>query len=250
MVLNREKTKIMLITTKQRRIHLNIEELSLNYNDEQLNIISGDKILDVYVDNNLAFSGHIDNTAKKITSNIWLLSKIKRFLSVEHRVQFYKTYILPHLDYCNIVWGCTSQTNLQRLFRLQKRACRIILDYNVTNISESMESLKILTIYERLFLRKAKFMYKVSNSLTPVYINNLFNQRSHSETVPVLRSVTSNYYIPPKPNKEVFKQSMSYSGPLIWNSLPYDLKTVETINSFHLSCIKWIKGSETQTNNS
>ena len=61
-------------------------------------------------------------------------------------------------------------------------------DYNVINISESMESLKILTIYERLFLRKAKFMYKVSNSLTPVYIKNLFNQRSHSEAAPVLRS--------------------------------------------------------------
>ena len=113
----------------------------------------------------------------------------------------------------------------------------------MTNIYESMESLKILTIYGRLFLWKAKFMYKVSNSLTPVDINNLFNQRSHSETVPVLRSITSNNYIPPKPNKEVFKQSMSYSGPLIWNSLPNDLKTVD-------SCIKWIKGSETQTNNS
>ena len=59
MVLNREKTKIMLITTKQRRIHLSIEELSLNYNDEQLNVISDDKILGVYVDNNLIFSGHI-----------------------------------------------------------------------------------------------------------------------------------------------------------------------------------------------
>ena len=66
----------MLITTKQRRIHLNIEGLSFNYNDEQLNVISGDKILGVYVDNNPAFSGHIDNTAKRITSNIWLLSKI------------------------------------------------------------------------------------------------------------------------------------------------------------------------------
>ena len=88
-------------------------------------------------------------------------------------------------------------------------------DYNVTNISESMGSLKILTIYERLFLRKAKFMYKVSNSLTPVYINNLVNQSSQSEAAPVLRSITSNDYIPPKPNKEIFKQSMSYSGPLI-----------------------------------
>ena len=104
MVLNTAKTKVMLITTKQKRIHINIEELSLKYDNERLNVISGDKILGVYVDNNLTFSGHIDNIAKKITSNIWLLSKIKRFLSVDHRVQFYKAYIQPHLDYCNIVW--------------------------------------------------------------------------------------------------------------------------------------------------
>ena len=92
-------------------------------------------------------------------SNIWLLSRIKDFLNKEHRVQFYKSFIQPHLDYCNIVWANTSQNNLLRLFRLQKRACKIILDYNVDNIFESMENLKIMTIYERFFFRKAKFMY-------------------------------------------------------------------------------------------
>ena len=49
-----------------------------------------------------------------------------------------------------------------------------------------MESLKLLT--ERIFLRKAIFMYKVSHSLTPVYINDLLNQRNQSKNVPVLRS--------------------------------------------------------------
>ena len=115
----------------------------------------------------------------------------------------------------------------------------------MTNIFESMEFLKILTIYERLFLRKAKFMYKVSNSLTPVYITDLFHQRTHNEATPMLRSITANNYIRPKPNKEIFKQSMSYSGSLICNSLPIDLKTSGTKHSFHLNCIKWIKGSET-----
>ena len=238
----------MLITTKQKRIHLDIDELSLNYENTKLNEISGDKILGVYVDNCLTFTGHIDNIAKKITSNIWLLSRIKRFLNKEHRVQFYKTYIQPHIDYCNVVWGCTSQTNLKRLFQLQKRACKVIFDYNVDNIFESMESLKLLTVYERIFVRKAKFMYKVSHSLTPVYINDLFNQRNQSENVPALRSSISNNFIPPKPNKEIFKQSMSYSGSVIWNSLPNSLKAAETMNSFHLRCIKWIKRSETVTN--
>ena len=44
-----------------------------------------------------------------------------------------------------------------------------------------------LTVYERMFLRKAKFMYQVPRLLTPVYMNDLFHQRNQSDNVPVLR---------------------------------------------------------------
>ena len=202
MVLNTAKTKIMLITTRQKRLHISTEDMTLTYNDETLNNISDDKILGVQVDDHLLFSNHIDKIARKITSNTWLLSRIKDFLNKEHMVQFYKSFIQPHLDYCDIVWENTSQKNLLRLFRLQKRACKIILDYNVDNIFESMENLKIMTIYERIFFRKAKFMYKVSNSLTPSYISDMFNRRTASPNGLVLRSSTTSNYIPPKPNKE------------------------------------------------
>ena len=123
--------------------------MTLTYNDETLNNLG------VQVDDHLLFSNHIDKIARKITSNIWLLSRIKNLLNKEHRVQFYKSLIQPHLDYCNIVWGNTSQNNL----------------------------LKIMTIYKRIFFRKAKFMYKVSNSLTPSNINDMFNRRQpHQRT--------------------------------------------------------------------
>ena len=102
--------------------------MTLTYNNETLNNISDDKILGVQVDDHLLFSNHIDKTARKVASHIWLLSRIKEVLNKEHRVQFYKSFIQPHLDYCNIVWGKTSQNNLLRLFRLQKGACKIILD--------------------------------------------------------------------------------------------------------------------------
>ena len=234
----------MLITTRQKRLHISTEDMTLTYNDETLHNISDDKILGVQVDDHLLFSNHIDKIARKITSNTWLLSRIKDFLNKEHRVQFYKSFIQSHLDYCNIVWGNTSQNNLLRLFRLQKRACKIILDYNVDNIFESMENLKIMTIYERIFFRKAKFMYKVSNSLTPSYISDMFSRRTASPNGLVLRSSTTSNYIPPKPNKEIFKRSMSYSGPLIWNSLPVEIRQAESISSFHLRCVKWMKGTQ------
>ena len=78
MVLNTAKTKVMLITTRQKRVHITKEDMTLTYNHEILNDISEDKILGVQVDDHLLFSYHIDKTAK-ITSNIWLLSRIKDF---------------------------------------------------------------------------------------------------------------------------------------------------------------------------
>ena len=71
-----------------------------------------------------------------------------------------------------MIWGNTSESNKLKIFRLQKRACRVILDYNVDNIQEAMSSLNIMTIYNRIFFRKAKFMYKVYN--IPSYINENF----------------------------------------------------------------------------
>ena len=129
--------------------------------------IANDKILGVFVDNNLSWSEHVKHISKKIASNVWLLSKIKMFLSQEHRIQFYKSYIQPHIDFCNIVWGNTTETNKMKIFRMQKRAVRVILDYNVhvESTTEAMKSLNIQSIYDQMFLRKAKFMFKVYHKL-------------------------------------------------------------------------------------
>ena len=102
-------------------------------------------------------SGKLRKTCLQITknmsANIWLLSKVKNYLSKEHRVMYFKSYIQPHLDFANIVWGSMSKTNLLQTERLQKRACRIILDYNIDNVYQSMNDLKIMSVSERIFFR-------------------------------------------------------------------------------------------------
>ena len=97
MLLNTDKTKAMLIITSQKRLHLNNDILHLTYNNDVLNSVENEKVLGVHIDYNLTWSIHINCIAKKISSNLWLLSKSKDYLSTEHRVQFYKTYISsPH----------------------------------------------------------------------------------------------------------------------------------------------------------
>ena len=240
MILNSSKTKVMLVTSNQKRQRLHNDNLILNYNNETLSMITNDKILGVYVDNNLTWSEHIKHLSRKIASGIWLLSKIKKFLSQAHRVQFYKSYIQPHIDFCNIVWGSSSESNKLKIFKLQKRACRIILDYNVDDINEAMKTLKIMSVYDRLYLRKAKFMFKIYNNLTPQYITDHFTLRNNVlDTNVSLRSSTTGCFVPPKPRTEYFKHSLRYSGCLVWNSLPTHVKNAETLDTFHNRCIKW-----------
>ena len=84
----------MVVTTNQKRQRLNNDHLALNFNNESLNIISNDKILGVFVDNNLTWSDHIKHLTKKISSSIWLLSKIKKFLSQAHS---FTSHIFNHI---------------------------------------------------------------------------------------------------------------------------------------------------------
>ena len=83
-------------------------------------------------------------------------------------------------------------------------------------------------------------MFKVYHNMTPTYINENFNLRSNLNTSVNLRSMNVGCFIPPKPHTECFKQSMRYSGCLIWNSLPDDVKSSETQETFHRRCLKWL----------
>ena len=65
MLLNTDKTKVMLITTRQKRLHINENILSLSYNDLELQITTGDKILGVNIDENLIWNNHHQFVCKK-----------------------------------------------------------------------------------------------------------------------------------------------------------------------------------------
>ena len=84
MVINTEKTKVMLITTRQKRQHLQKSVLSLRYSDIDIKMSTCDKILGVFVDENLLWNDQFHHISKKLSSNLWLLSKIRSYLSTNH----------------------------------------------------------------------------------------------------------------------------------------------------------------------
>ena len=94
-------------------------------------------------------------------------------------------------------------------------------------------------------IQEMESLNSLLGSLTPEYINEMFQLWPLNNTLQSLRSSTTINYALPRPHKELFKQSLIFSGPLIWNNLPDKLKNLGTVDCFHKNCIKWMKGIQT-----
>ena len=77
MILNIDKTKFMLIASRQKRTVLGHTVLNLQYNDIDIKMATSDKALGIYVDNNLTWNNHFNFLSKKLSTYMWLLSKIR-----------------------------------------------------------------------------------------------------------------------------------------------------------------------------
>ena len=147
----------------------------------------------MYIDENFQWDNHFKYICKKVSSYIWLLSKIKSYLTLEHRLIFYNAYIQPQFNYCNMIWGNSSNYNVSTITKLQRRACKVMLEHEYEDLDSARMELKILSFDQNVFLNKAKTMYKVAHGLIPRYI------MSRADSVPntSLRSVSNqNFTIP------------------------------------------------------
>ena len=126
MVLTTLKTKVMLIT-RQKRNNLHKCTLPLKYNDVDIKMTTSDNRLGVNVDENLSWNDHYQHVSKKVSSYLWLLSNIKTYLPHEHRLLYYNSYIKPRFDYCSIIWSNSSNCNVNKINKFQRRACKLIL---------------------------------------------------------------------------------------------------------------------------
>ena len=129
------------------------------------------------MDHNFVWNNHFQYVSKKISSYLWLLSQIRSYLTEQHRLLYYNAYIKPHLEYCCIVWGNSSNFNTYKIEKLQTRACKLILGKDYTTLEDARNYLHVLSFEETIFIHKAKTMYKIATNSAPIYLSELFQIR-------------------------------------------------------------------------
>ena len=79
------------------------------------------------MDPRLTFNFHIETVCKKSKMRLGAIGRVRKFVTQEICLNLYKSLVMPHLDYGDIVYMHTSNENLAKLQMIQNNACRLIL---------------------------------------------------------------------------------------------------------------------------
>ena len=151
-------------------------------------------------------------------------------------IKVFKGLMEPHFDYCSAVWDDLTQQLSEKLQKLQDRAIRVITKSSYDTSSRLLlNSLGWDNLAFRRAKQKANLMYKCINNLAPAYLCNLFVPRISNYD---LRNEKKKLLLP-KPRTDYLKHSFSYSGAILWNNRPEEIRTSNSLAFFKRSYNKW-----------
>jgi hypothetical protein len=196
-----------LVTTIER-IHSKHE----NYNSRAF------KLLGIFLDENLNFNHNTTALSNKLARASFFLNRAKNTLSPKALKTLYTSFFHSHLLYCTNIYSCTSQTNINTLFKQQKKAVRILAGTSHTEHTEPLfKNLGILPLNKIITQAKHTFMHSIYYAYAPESFSNIWNTNALINPDLTLRN--ANDFTLPFPRIELIKKLPLYSLPLAWNSL-------------------------------
>ena len=150
----------------------------------------------------------------------------------------YKSLVLPHLEYCNVVWDSCSEYLKDMLQKLQNRACKIILRLGrYASTSAIHAELKLWKLKERRKFHTACITYRCKAQLVPQYLSNIYTTVTETHTHMTRNASNMNMYVT-RNNTEMDKSIFGHRS-VLWNTLPAHLKHCQSIPSFKRTYFTW-----------
>ena len=127
----------------------NIPKLSIKINNSELEEVSETNFLGVQIDNKLNWKAHITHICNKISKSIAILRLVRSIFPRNILKMIYMSLIYSYLNYCNLIWGAAEHGIILPLFKLQKKAIRIITNsYYLEHTEPLFKYHKLLTVYQ------------------------------------------------------------------------------------------------------
>ena len=175
--------------------------------------------LGLKIDKKMNFRSHIDHLSNKIAKSIGILYKLKSVGTPKSVLkQVYFSIVQSHLNYNICSYASTYPTHLNHLILLQKRALRIINNESyLAHTNALFKSNKILKVQD---------LYKLNVGIYTYDHIGMYSRNHEHDTR------GANDLISAQSRLRVTSNSIHFTGPQIFNSIPIEIRTKPTRNSF------------------
>ena len=168
------------------------------------------KYLGLFIDSELRWTKHGDYVATKISKGIYLLRNLSNNLSSKYIRIAYFSLLHCHFDHGILNWG--HSTSLQRLFKLQRRAVRIVAGIGYRDeCKPHFTKLKIFTLPCLFIFRCLEHLIKNFGNYFPLKSFHQYETRTDEIAFKLLRLSKS-------------KSGTSYYAIKFFNKLPNSFK--------------------------
>ena len=240
MAVNVNKTKYILFRPRGQKIPVDLDENGVLYNSNEIGQpVDPNKIfklgrifnehpdpnertykfLGIYLDEFLSFDTHCNKICNKLAKSNFIISRVKNILPLKSLKTLYFALVHPHLLYCLPIFSSTTQKNIKRISKMQKKAVRLITRSKSNTPSLPLFSqLKILPLDHLITLTSGLLIHSIYHKYSPKALHNMWLTNEQRELNHELRDAHQLYI--PFARTDHVKRLPFFSFPKIWNDLP------------------------------
>ena len=228
--LNPDKTEYMLIGTWQQ--HKKLEDRNLSFSFGGHNIEPSDKFrnLGFFMDKHLILKSHVSKICQISYYHIRNFRRIRDHLDLNSAKLLANALVSSRLDYCNSLLYGINEGLSKKLQTVQNSLARVVVPSvkRTDHISPVLKQLHWLKVSQRIKFKIALLTYKVLKFSQPSYLSNLLTRKPLSNR----RSSGKNLLEIPLIKSEYGRRSYTYAAPVVWNSLPQEIRDCTSEHAF------------------
>ena len=166
-----------------------------------------------------------------------LLRRLSKITPFHLRKSLYFGLIQSAIDY----WGSTTVSNIDKVYKLQKRAMRVVLGVAFDCPSHFIfDAMNVLSVRQRIVYFTCVLVFKCLEGNAPSYLTNNFyamNQVHDYQT----RAAANQVLQTPIFRSGNGQRSFNMRGVRLWNTLPTHIKNSTSLPIFKRLLITFIK---------
>jgi hypothetical protein len=238
LIINDKKTEFIVFGSKVQLKKCSASELKVGVESiKQCGVVRN---LGVLFDSNMRMDKHAVNVCGMAFAQLKSISRIRRGIDERNCRLMVDALVLSRVEYCVTLLYGVSDMVLNKLDRLIRAGVRVI-----ERVPKSLDVKpfmhNVLTVRQRIFLRMALIMFVVMQCSMPLYLHDLLplsplnpsqkHLRSHSlQLLPTVRTRTENG-----------KRSFCFAGARIWNSIPFDIRKINSYSGFRRKMVDLVR---------